>query len=223
MNSPLTRADLERIPRARLGKLSALKPDVWLVEVPGGHVVVKDASARRGPARLIARWLLGRERRVLERIAGVEGVPALLGRIDRDAIALSLVPGRTLDREIFRARPRELVAQLQTLIGRLHERGVFHLDLHQRKNVLVDASGRLRVIDFGAAIALGPVGRALLGPLLRPSDRQAPYKFLAQYAPDELTPDEARAVVWQRRVRRLWPFTRPGRVDIETARERQVR
>ena len=150
-------------------------------------------------------------------------MPRLLGQLDRDALVLSLVPGRTLDGDLFRARPRELFAQLSALIDSLHALGVFHLDLHQRKNLLVDENGRLGVVDFGAAVVLGPAARALLGGLMTRSDRHAPYKFLARFAPEELTPEEARAVLWQRRLRRLWPFMRPGRVEYRAALKRQGR
>ena len=225
MSTPLslTRSEYERLPRRLLSKPSRFKPAVWRVETPEGPVVVKDARGHGVLHRLVARWLIGRERRVLERITSIESVPRLLGQFDRDALVLSLVPGRTLDGNLFRARPRELVAQLSALINSLHALGVFHLDLHQRKNLLVDETGRLRVVDFGAAVALGPAARLLLGRLLTHSDRHAPYKYLARFAPEELTLAEARAVVWQRRLRRLWPFVRPGRVEQRAALKRQGR
>lgn len=219
----LSRSEYERLPRRLLSKPSRLKPAVWMVETPGGPVVVKDAGASRGIYRLIARWLIRRERRVLERLASIESVPRLLGQFDRDALVLSLVPGTTLDSNSFRARPRELVLQLNALISSLHAHGVFHLDLHQRKNLLVDEAGRLRVVDFGAAVALGPAARLLLGRPLAHSDRQAPYKYLARFAPEELTLAEARAVLWHRRLRKLWPFVRPGRVEHRAALKRQGR
>jgi serine/threonine protein kinase len=219
----LTRSEYELMPRRLLSKPSRWKPAVWRVETPEGPIVVKDARGHGVVHRLVARWLIGRERRVLERITSIDCVPRLLGQLDRDALVLSLVPGRTLDGNLFRARPRELVAQLSELINSLHALGVFHLDLHQRKNLLVDETGRLRVVDFGAAVALGPAARLLLGGVLTHSDRHAPYKYLARFAPEELTLAEARAVVWQRRLRRLWPFVRPGRVEQRAALKRQGR
>jgi predicted Ser/Thr protein kinase len=214
-SAQLTRSDLERSARTPLGKPSALKPSVWRVETPDGPLVVKDASTSAVAVRWLARWLLARERRILERLGGVEGVPQLEAVVDRDAFALTLLPGRPLDGETFAGRPRELIQQLTEITRQLHERGVFHLDLHQRKNLLVDEAGRLQLVDFGAAVAPGRVVRALLGPALRAADRQAAYKYLARFAPEALTEEEARAVLRQRALRRLWPFSRPGRGQRE--------
>jgi len=217
---PLTRSDLERLPRTSMGKPSAFKPAVWRVETPQGPLVVKDVRHSGWATRWIARWLLGRERRVLERLAPLAGVPHLEGVIDADAIALTLLPGRTLTAELFKQDPRELVTQLFALTDQLHALGVFHLDLHQRRNLLVDEDGQLHLVDFGAAIAPGRLVRALLGRLLRHVDRQAAYKFLARFCPEELTDDEARAVLRQRSLRRLWPLSRPSRREEQAARRR---
>ena len=218
--SELRRGDLERMPRTQLGKPSAFKPSVWRVETPGGPVVVKDTRHAGAATRWLARWLLGRERRILERLSSLDGVPHVVAVVDADAIALSLVPGTPLDEPRFRQRPRELVEQLLELTDRLHALGVFHLDLHQRKNLLLDEQGRLHLVDFGAALAPGAVGRALLGGVLASADRQAALKYLARYAPEELSEDEARAVVRQRRIRRLWPFTPHSRRESIRARAR---
>ena len=85
----LRRDDLDRLPASPLSRPSAFKPAVRLVETSGGRVVVKDAR-HLGPAtRWLARWLLARERRVLERLSSLEQVPRLVAAIDRDAIALT--------------------------------------------------------------------------------------------------------------------------------------
>jgi hypothetical protein len=76
------------------------------------------------------------------------------------------------------------------------------------------------MIDFGAAFVPGPLARAAFGGWLARVDRQAPLKFLARFAPESLTPDEARRVLAQRRWRRLWPFGRPSRREEHAARRR---
>ncbi len=216
----LTRDELDRLPRELLNRPSGIKPSVWRVEAPGGAVIVKDVGERRFPARWLARWLLARERRVLEYLEGMERVPRVVGRVGRDAILLSLLPGRPLDERSFQSRPRELVSQLQALIDALHARGVFHLDLHQRKNLLVDDEGRLQLVDFGAALVPGPLLRAFVGRLLCWIDRQSTLKFLARFAPETLTREEARAVLRYSAVRRLWPFTTHRREGEQAARQR---
>jgi serine/threonine protein kinase len=216
----LTRDELERLPKLPLGKRSALKPAVWRVETPSGPVVVKDAGHNGFATRWLARWLLARERSILERLGAVEGVPHLISTIGKDAIVLSLMPGRTLDRNMFRERPRAVFEQLLELTRRLHELGVFHLDLHQRKNLLLDDAGRLHLVDFGAAVAPGPIVRALFGRALRQADEQAAYKYMARFAPEGLTDDEARLVLRHRKLRRLWPFSPHSKRESRAARGR---
>jgi len=216
----LVRADLERMPRQQLGRPSALKPAVWRVETPSGVLVLKDVRHAPLLLRWIARWLLRREREVLARLDAVQGVPHLAGTIDRDAIALTWLEGRTLDKWIFRQRPRELVEQLRNLTDELHAAGVFHLDLRQRNNLLVDEQGRLSIVDFGAAVAPGRLTRAIFGRFLRYTDFQAALKFLARFTPEELTEEEARAVLHQRALRRLWPFGETSGRERRAARQR---
>jgi serine/threonine protein kinase len=216
----LDRQALERLPRQQLGRPSALKPAVWRVAAPGGTLIVKDVLHSPPWTRWIARAMLRREREILRRLSAVDGVPHLAGRIDRNAIALTWVPGRQLDKRIFRARPRELMRQMGELTERLHAAGVFHLDLHQRNNFLVDERGRLSIVDFGSAVAPNRLTRALFGRFLRRSDEHAGYKFLARFAPEELTDDEARTILEQRALRRLWFFTPSSSREIKAARKR---
>jgi predicted Ser/Thr protein kinase len=219
-SSALTRAELERLPRERLRGPFALKPSVWRVEASGGPLIVKDAREAGPLTRWIARWLVRRERGVLERLESVEEVPHVVSVIDSDAFAQTLLQGEPLDGPRFRLRPRDLAEQLRTLTSRLHERGVYHLDLHQRRNLLLDDGGRLRVVDFGAALAPGPVVRALFGWLLAYADEQATLKYLARFSPGLLSLGEARTVLRQRRLRKLWPFTRSGSKEARAAKAR---
>ncbi|MFN0008612.1 MAG: RIO1 family regulatory kinase/ATPase [Planctomycetota bacterium] len=216
----LTREELDRLPRQALGKRSAFRPRVWRVETPGGPVVVKDAHENGLGTRWLARWLIARERRILERLIEFEGVPHLVGTIRRDAIVLSYVPGQPLDAERFRANPRAIFEQILELTQRLHELGVFHLDLHQRKNLLLDDAGRVHLVDFGAAVAPGRLALALFGGALRHADRQAAFKYMARFAPEGLSEDEARSVLRYRRIRWMWPFTPHSKRESRAARVR---
>ncbi len=183
--------------------------------------MVFDCALLPAAGRPLARWLMGRERRALARLVGVEGVPQLLDRIDRDAYAISWLPGRPLDRETFQGDPQGLAAQLRAILAELHARRVYHLDLRQRQNLLVDERGRLACVDFGAALAPGRVGAALFGRLLGWIDRQAALKYLARYAPEQLSQEEAGQVLSGLRWRRWWLFSPyRDRGEAEGARRR---
>ena len=202
-----SRAAYEARSRELLSRGSRLKPAVWKVAHEGEPLLVKDTAMLRFPWRALGRWLLRRERRVLRRLTGMPRVPQLLGDIDGNAFATSWLRGEPLDRQRFQLRSAQIAADLRALLVDLHARGVFHLDLRQRQNILLDEEGRVAVVDFGAALAPGRLGRLLFGRLLAWVDRQAIYKYLARYAPEELSLKEARSALRALRWRRLWVFS----------------
>ncbi|MEQ1895506.1 MAG: serine/threonine-protein kinase, partial [Planctomycetota bacterium] len=72
--------------------------------------------------------------------------------------AMELVEGETLDAWVARVRPDEaqtlaLFRELCAAVAHAHRAGVIHRDL-KPQNVLVDRAGRVRVLDFGAALPL---------------------------------------------------------------------
>lgn len=159
--------------RGRLGN-----PDVLLVESGGRSLVVKDFAKR--PAWLRATWgrfVTGREARAWRALAGHPSVPRFLGRIDAVALAVEYRPGERLSRR--RPVPEGFLAALEAALDEMHRRGVAHLDLSHRSNVLVGADGRPVLIDFGSAVVMRPGGLAarLLLPLLARADRRALAKW----------------------------------------------
>ncbi len=134
------------------------KPDVLLFEVPGGGlVVVKDFGPRAPWLRAtLGRWLIARELRAYRALTGHPSVPRLIGRIDSHAFALEHRPGRRLSRQRAAELAPDFLEQLETAVRGLHARGVAHLDLRHRSNVLVDAQGAPVLIDFASAVCLAP-------------------------------------------------------------------
>ena len=183
--SGLTREALAGATRALLNRGSRRNPDVLLVEHRGEQLVVKD-FAPRGP---LVRALLGpriaaREARAYQQLAGHPAVPGFRGWIDRLAFALEYRPGRRLSRRLAGTLPDDFLPRLEAALDDMHARGVAHLDLRHRSNVLVGADGRPIVIDFGSAVCVRPGGlaaRALL-PLLTRIDRGALDKWRTKLA-----------------------------------------
>lgn len=213
---PPGREELCRLPHEVIHPGSATKAAVTAYpESPLGPVVVKDVRPQHGLFRsLVGRRILRREARVLQALAGVAGVPRFLGWVDREAFAQELRPGVPMRGILARERPeafRTAALGLAPMVRALHERGVVHLDLRQRRNILVDDAGGVSLIDFESALVLGHRGWQgwLLG-LLSRLDRAACLKFKARYAADLLTDDEQRRWRRQQRWARLWIFHRFG-------------
>lgn len=155
-------------------------PDVLLVRRDGDAWVVKD-FAPRGP--WVRRWLAprihAREVRALRALAGHPSVPAFRGWVDRLAFAVAYRPGPRMSRKLRGRVPADFVRRLEEAVAEMHRRGVVHLDLRHRSNVMVDEAGRPVLIDFGSAVTFRPggLGARLLLPWLARLDRAAVRKW----------------------------------------------
>ena len=207
-----TRAELGAAPSRVLHPGSATKAAVTVFELPSGPLLVKDV----GSMHPLVRWLYGRrvlrrEERALRALSGTAGVPRLHGRIDRDALAMEYVAAETLRRRMARPRLARACVALGERVAALHERGVVHLDLRQKRNVLVDARGEVVVIDFQSAWVLGHRGwRGWLFRRLATLDELAVLKFRARYMPESLSEEERTRARRAARIGRLWIFHRFG-------------
>ncbi len=149
----LTRASLAQRRREVLSRGGPRNADVLLVEADGGHVVVKDFAPRgRFVRSCVGPWLLRREVRAYRRLAGMASVPRLLGWLDPLAIVLEYRPGELLSRRLAGRVPRGFVDELAATIDEMHRRGVVHLDLRHRSNLLAGVDGRPVLIDFASAL-----------------------------------------------------------------------
>jgi predicted Ser/Thr protein kinase len=186
-----TRAETESHAIGVLHRGGARNPDVLLVELEGRRVVVKDFAARpRWIRETLGRWLTRREARAYRVLDGLACVPRWLGQVDALALAVEYRPGRRMSRRLAGELPRGFIDRLDEAISSLHERGVVHLDLRHRSNVLVDARGEPVLIDFASAILLRPdgwLGRALL-PWLARVDRRALAKWRQRLVPESAPP-----------------------------------
>ncbi|HYF16145.1 MAG TPA: serine/threonine-protein kinase [Phycisphaerales bacterium] len=89
-----------------------------------------------------------------------EAGKASVGGVPRMFIAMELVEGATLaqtvrDRRIPPRRAMELVAAVADAVDHAHRRGVVHRDL-KPGNIIIEPSGRPKVLDFGVARLADP-------------------------------------------------------------------
>lgn len=194
---PFDRLALQAVDRRVLhAARNETKAIVSLVEWPPASaevVVVKDLSSRALWFRLLAgRWLLSREWKTLEFLAGTPGVPAPVARLDADALAMKHCAGDSFLHFAPGELPASAVRELERMVEQLHARGVTHGDLH-RDNILLDSAGSVSVIDWATACVFGPDRRGLKTWTWREwqaLDLRALAKIKARYAPELLCPEE---------------------------------
>lgn len=190
-----------------------LSPVIRRIEIGGRSAILKDYRDKSFLVRtVLGPLMVRREHRVLKLLDGVRGVPATLGIVERAALALEFIEGQTSSKFRDGALPPGVLDELSAVIRGIHERGVVHMDLRQKKNILITPEGHPVVVDFGAALAprvFSPL--RLLMPLFRRIDRGALLKFKLRQFPSQLSDSDHEALSRQRFWRRFWPFTPRGR------------
>ena len=155
-------------------------PVVSLARLGEQELVIKDFAPRSFLVRnLIGRWMIAREAKAYRALSGLPAVPRFYGCVDALALALEYRPGRRMSRRTYSALPAEFLDELEKAIRDMHARGVAHLDLRHRTNVIADADNHPVLIDFGSAICLRPGGLAarIFLPLLAYFDLRALRKW----------------------------------------------
>ncbi|MFM7108882.1 MAG: hypothetical protein ACKOZU_09855 [Planctomycetaceae bacterium] len=156
-----------------------LKHDSWAATAiyasPARRAICKfnrESPVAFVPMRWLGRLLAVRERGFMERLRGVAGVPAGLGAIRVDGEVVPTAVGRTfVDGHALGADERvddTFFPRLVAILAEVHRRGIAHVDLHKRENILVDDAGRPQLIDFQISWGLprGRIAAACLRPLL---------------------------------------------------------
>jgi len=203
----MNRKDIEQN-SVHLAKGSSFgKPDLNRVEVGGRIFMIKDVRRKS----LLIRWTLGlwlihKEWKIYSRLAGIRGVPKVLGRIDRFAFAMEFIPGRAIRRG--ETLSPSFFSDLERIIREVHSRGVVHLDLRHKGNILLSENGEPFIIDFNSAFYFRERGllRHLLFPFLRKVDYGGLLKLKERVAPSLMTPEELVFLKRFDKFRKLWIF-----------------
>jgi serine/threonine protein kinase len=121
-----------------------------LYEDAGNSYVIKVPHGK-GMARYFHRHMLRHEYDVYRKLGDFSGSPRCLGLIDKQYLVLEFVEGRTirskrpLDEDEFH---HKLFEHIETM----HARGVAHMDLKRKDNLLVKTDESPCILDFGAAV-----------------------------------------------------------------------
>jgi hypothetical protein len=164
------------------------------------RIVVKFGRAH-GFAGLPLRWtgekLADHEQAIYAALAGLDGVPAWVERIDEVTYAIEYVDAPPLDHLGRTAIPDGLFERLREIFDAMHARGVAYVDANKRSNILVREDGSPVVIDFQISLRrrddwprpLRGLAAAVVR-YLQGKDIYHLYKHKRRLRPDELTEAE---------------------------------
>jgi hypothetical protein len=209
-----TREQIERIGYRVVKDGGPYKADLLEVDLGDGPMAIKDYARKGWLVRRIGRFQIRRECGAYRWLTSQDGIPALIGRIDRYALALEKIDGRPLDDST--CPPEDggaIFERLAAVVRGLHRRGLVHWDLRTRKNVVVGPDRRVYVLDFASAFWLRPRGTAhgLLFSWLKLVDRAALLKWKLILGAGPYTPDEEAFLRRFRFWRSLWIFHLPSK------------
>jgi len=178
------------------------KPDLNRVKVGERILMVKDVH----PRSFFFRWGIHKEWKIYSRLAGIQGIPKAVERIDRFAFAMEFVPGKPIQRG--EALSPSFFSDLERVLEEVHSRGVVHLDLRHKGNILVSERGEPYLIDFNSSFSFKEKGflRHFLFPILRWVDYGGMLKLKERVAPSLMSPEELSFLKRFNLLRKFWIF-----------------
>lgn len=130
------------------------KPDILLYDIEGEKIVLKDYRSK--PAfwrRTIGVHSIAREAKILKTLNGIEGIPNFRGQPDRYSLAMSFMNASKIKNEDPSVRNNaSFFGKLEQLVGEMHKRGVVHLDMKHRSNIMLGDDGGPVILDFASAM-----------------------------------------------------------------------
>jgi len=205
------RAQLDAHEVGTIKKGGPSKADLRLVDLGQGPLVIKDFARKSRWVRWIGGVQISRECRAYDWLGPLPGLARLVGRVDRHALALEFIEGEELARS-----PRRLeqgpyyLERLRGIVETMHARGLAHLDLRGRENVMLDRDGEIHVLDLAAAVWFRPgsLPHRLFFGWFKLADEAALLKFKRLLGAGEYTEREQAFLRRFRFFRSLWIFNR---------------
>lgn len=176
-------------------------PNVRLISRGGKLVVEKTYRGKSLPVRMLGFILIFRERLIYSKLRGIEGIPHVLPAPDRLTLVTGFMGGENL-KDASRVPEGTYFASLRDLISRMHDRGVIHLDLRNRRNYGIDDQGRPYLVDFATCLYIPWGGKARR--LLETIDWMGFAKVKNKILPEALDGGEKELLALGERLSSLW-------------------
>lgn len=169
--------------------------------------MVKDVRRRNIFLRwTLGFWLIHKEWKIYSRLKGLKGIPQPAERIDRFAFAMEYIPGKPILRG--ESLPSSFFPALDKVLREVHGRGVVHMDLRHKGNILISEEGEPYLIDFNSSFSFEEGGwfHRFLFPWLRWVDYGGLLKLKERASPSSMTHEETDFLKRFNRLRKLWIF-----------------
>jgi len=203
-DKPFTRHEIDSGPYEFLARGRWANADLIRFASAGREWVVKDFSCCPVSIRKTwGVWMVRRELGAFQRLAGIEGIPSDPFLVDRYAVAYRYMPGKTLRDTSPDMLTRDFFLDFEALVHAIHGRGMVHLDLRNRRNILFMENGKPGIIDFQSCIDLRFVPR-FLHRLLIEIDLSGVYKVWNNSRPDLMDEGRRAKLAAINRKRGLW-------------------
>ncbi len=155
----------------------------------------------------LGRFSRSREMRFYSKVADLQNVPRVLGRVGVTGFVHDFVKGRPLGEKdsngVVRPIPDTFFDELIALLRELHRRGIAYVDTNKPQNILQGEDGRPHLIDFQISYDMYEFGDNWLNrrflERLKQEDFYHVLKHKRRLRPDLLTKEERQASM-----RRSW-------------------
>lgn len=194
-----------------------LSPILKSVEFNHRPMVLKDYATRSVFVKdTWGRFLINNESQILNHLKGIKGIPQFITKLDDYSFLMEYLEGDPLARFKTGELPYETYLKLTDLVRQVHERGVIHLDLGQRRNILIDKDFKPYLVDFANALYIRRHIACFnsIFKLLSRIDYRGLLKVKNRWFPGSLTAEEKSFLKKNYFLRKLW-FFKPKKYRVK--------
>lgn len=157
------------------------------------------------PMLWLGRIVANHEIAILEKLQGVPGVPAFLGRTGKTGFLHAFIPGEPLTPQ--HPFTPKFFEQLHQLFADIHARNIAYVDSNKRENILFGDDGRPWLIDFQISFMSRSFLSRWILTIFQNEDWYHYYKHKTRLMPQHCTPEEmvrARRQSWPIKIHRFF-------------------
>lgn len=151
------------------------------------------------------RLMVQRELGAMQTLKGIDGIPKDPFLLDRFAVCYRFIPGGTLKETRPEKIPDDFFFLLEALVKKMHARNLVHLDIRNRRNILITTENKPALLDFQSSLNLQNTPRPL-HKIMKDIDISGVYKIWSKKKPESLGPARRAHLESLNKKRFLWFF-----------------